>query len=134
MYLAAGSNLTFNALHTGTVTGPREPSITSFGKNLFYFGSVFCEWMGINPDMYPTFATPLAVIILVGFIAALVYNFFRRKLDSFENLAITFRAGLWVVYCAVVYLFALRADQPALISAYVYTGPLGVHQLGHAAA
>jgi hypothetical protein len=70
-------------------------------------------WTRVCTD---TFATPLAVIILVGFIAALVYNFFRRKLDSFENLAITFRAGLWVVYCAVVYLFALRADQPALLA------------------
>jgi hypothetical protein len=93
------ANLTFNALHTGTVTGPREPSITSFGKNLFYFGSVFCEWMGMNPTLYDTFATPLAVVILVGFIAALVYNFMRRKLDSFENLAITFALvyGLFIV-------------------------------------
>ncbi|MCQ6957915.1 hypothetical protein [Mucilaginibacter aquariorum] len=93
------SNLVFNAMHTGTVTGPREPSITSFGKNLFYFGSVFCEWMGMTPDMYPVFATPIAIIILVGFIAALAYNYTRRKLDSFENLAITFALiyGLFIV-------------------------------------
>ncbi|RYU86539.1 hypothetical protein EWM62_17955 [Mucilaginibacter terrigena] len=93
------ANLTFNALHTGTVTGPREPSITSFGKNLFYFGSVFCEWMGMTPNMYTLVALPLAIIILAGFIAALAFNFTRRKLDSFENLAITFALvyGLFIV-------------------------------------
>ena len=93
------ANLTFNALHTGTVTGPREPSITSFGQNLFYFGSVFCEWMGMTPNMYNIFATPLAIVILAGFIVALLYNFLRRKLDSFENLAITFALvyGLFIV-------------------------------------
>lgn len=93
------TNLVVNALHTGTVTGPREPSITSFGKNLFYFGSVFCEWMGITPTLYGVFATPIAIIILVGFIAALAFNYTRRKLDSFENLAITFALvyGLFIV-------------------------------------
>ncbi|MBB5393980.1 hypothetical protein [Mucilaginibacter sp. AK015] len=93
------ANLTFNALHTGTVTGPREPSITSFGKNLFYFGSVFCEWMGMTPNMYTSFALPLAIIILAGFIVALVFNYTRRRLDSFENLAITFALvyGLFIV-------------------------------------
>ncbi|GGH19454.1 hypothetical protein [Mucilaginibacter phyllosphaerae] len=96
------ANLTFNALHTGTVTGPREPSITSFGKNLFYFGSVFCEWIGIPPGMYPMFAMPLAIIILLGFVAALAYNFIRRKLNTFENLAITFALvyGLFIVLSA----------------------------------
>ena len=93
------ANLTFNALHTGTVTGPREPSITPFGQNLFYFGSVFCEWIGMPLNMYNVFATPLAIIILVSFIAALLYNYRRRKLDSFENLAITFALvyGLFIV-------------------------------------
>ncbi|QXV67444.1 hypothetical protein INP83_10260 [Mucilaginibacter sp. 21P] len=82
-------NLWFNALHTGTVTGPREPSITPFIKNLYYFGTVFCEWLGFTPDMY-FLATPLAIVILTGFIAALAFNFYRRKLNSYENLAITF--------------------------------------------
>jgi hypothetical protein len=93
------ANLTFNALHTGTVTGPREPSITSFSQNLYYFGSVFCEWMGITPNLYVVFALPLAVVILAGFIAALAFNHTRRRLDSFENLAITFALvyGLFIV-------------------------------------
>ncbi|MET3979516.1 hypothetical protein ABIB62_002102 [Mucilaginibacter sp. UYP25] len=93
------ANLTFNALHTGTVTGPREPSITSFSQNLYYFGSVFCEWMGMTPNMYTIFALPLGIVILVGFIVALAFNFTRRKLDSFENIAITFALvyGLFIV-------------------------------------
>ncbi|TSD66203.1 hypothetical protein FFF34_002035 [Inquilinus sp. KBS0705] len=92
------TNLVVNATITGTVTGPREPSITPFLKNLYYFGTVFCDWMGLTPDQY-YLATPLASIILLGFIAALAYNYYRRHLDSFENLAITFALvyGLFIV-------------------------------------
>ena len=92
------SNLVFNAFMSGTTTGPREPSITSFGKNLYYFGTVMCDWMGLTPNQY-FLATPLAVIILVGFIAALAYNYYRRRLTSYENLAITFALvyGLFII-------------------------------------
>src|SRR5204863_9218845 len=69
------SNLLFNALMSGTTTGPREPSITPFSKNLYYFGTVMCDWMGLTPNQY-FLATPLAVIILVSFIAALCYNYY----------------------------------------------------------
>lgn len=92
------SNLVFNAFMSGTTTGPREPSITSFGKNLYYFGNVVCDWMGLTANQY-WLSIPLATLIFVGFIAALAYNYFRRKLDSFENLAITFALvyGLFIV-------------------------------------
>jgi len=92
------SNLLYNRFMSGTVTGPREPSITSFGKNLYYFGNVICDWMGLTPNQY-WLSVPLATIILVGFIAALAYNYYRRHLDSFENLAITFALvyGLFIV-------------------------------------
>lgn len=92
------SNLVFNAFMSGTTTGPREPSITSFGKNLYYFGNVICDWMGLTPNQY-WLSIPLATIILLGFIAALAYNYYRRHLDSFENLAITFALvyGLFIV-------------------------------------
>jgi hypothetical protein len=92
------SNLLFNALMSGTTTGPREPSITPFSKNLYYFGTVMCDWMGFTPNQY-YLATPIAVIILIGFIAALAYNYYRRHVDSFENLAITFALvyGLFII-------------------------------------
>jgi hypothetical protein len=92
------SNLVFNAFMSGTVTGPREPSITPFSENLYYFGTVFCDWLGFTPNQY-YLATPLGAIILIGFIAALAYNFSRRRLDSYENLAITFALvyGLFIV-------------------------------------
>ncbi|WP_183561185.1 hypothetical protein [Mucilaginibacter sp. SP1R1] len=91
-------NLLFNAFMSGTTTGPREPSITPFIKNLYYFGTVMCDWMGLTPDQY-FLAIPLAIIILVGFIAALAYNYYRRRIDSYENLAITFALvyGLFIV-------------------------------------
>jgi hypothetical protein len=92
------SNLVFNAFISGTVTGPREPSITPFTENLYYFGTVFCDWMGLTPQQY-YLATPLASIILIGFILALGYNYYRRRLNSYENLAITFALvyGLFIV-------------------------------------
>ncbi|TWR29020.1 hypothetical protein FPZ43_12220 [Mucilaginibacter pallidiroseus] len=92
------ANLAMNAYVSGTVTGPREPSITPFMENLHYFGTVFCDWMGFTPEQY-FLATPLAIIILLGFIAALAYNYYRRHLNSYENLAITFALiyGLFIV-------------------------------------
>lgn len=83
------ANLLYNRFMSGTVTGPREPSITSFGKNLYYFGNVVCDWMGLTPNQY-WMSIPLAVIIFTGFIVALAYNYNRRHLNSYENLAITF--------------------------------------------
>lgn len=92
------SNLTFNAFVTGTVTGPREPSITPFSKNLYYFGTVICDWLGLTPAQY-FLALPVASLILIGFIIALAYNYFRKHLNSYENLAITFSLvyGLFIV-------------------------------------
>jgi len=92
------SNLVFNAYMSGTVTGPREPSITSFGKNLYYFGTVMCDWMGFSPAQY-YLATPIATVMLLGFIIALAYNYYRRHLNSYENLAITFSLvyGLFII-------------------------------------
>jgi hypothetical protein len=92
------SNLVYNAFLSGTVTGPREPSITPFIKNVYYFGNVMCDWMGFPPSMY-VLSIPLASIILLGFIASLAYNFYRRHLNSYENLAITFSLvyGLFII-------------------------------------
>jgi hypothetical protein len=95
------TNLIVNALHTGTGTGPREPSITPFTKNLYYFGTVMCDWMGFTPAQY-FLAIPIATIMLLGFIAALTYNYYRRHLNSYENLAITFSLvyGLFIIVSA----------------------------------
>lgn len=93
------ANLAYNRYVSGTVTGPREPSITSFGKNLYYFGTVMCDWMGFTPDQY-YLATPIASVMLLGFIIALAYNYYRRHLNSYENLAITFS----LVYGAFIIL------------------------------
>jgi 4-amino-4-deoxy-L-arabinose transferase-like glycosyltransferase len=81
--------------------------------------------------MYDTFATPLAVVILVGFIAALVYNFTRRKLDSFENLAITFALvyGLFIVLSSTFSRY--ERINPRLLSHLCIYLLLGLHQLGY---
>jgi hypothetical protein len=96
------ANLLRNALITGTVTGPREPSVTPFSKNLLYFGSVVCEWIGLSPDQYDVFAIPIACLLLIGFILALTWNAIKHRLNTYENLAITF----FVVYALFMILSA----------------------------
>src|SRR5260221_12067926 len=47
------ANLILNRLSTGLSTGTREPSITSFSKNLHYFGTVICDWGSLSKNAYP---------------------------------------------------------------------------------
>ena len=82
-------NLFRNALLAKSITGPREPSITPFSKNVYYFGTVICDWLNITEDYY-YLAMPLAVIILVGICGLFAYNNLTRKTDSFEHIALTF--------------------------------------------
>ena len=92
------SNLVFNAFMSGTVTGPREPSITPFIKNVYFFGTTMCDWAGFTPNQY-FLAIPIASVMLIGFIISLAINYFRRSLNSYENLAITFSLvyGLFII-------------------------------------
>jgi hypothetical protein len=92
-------NLFRNALLTKTVTGPREPSVTSFGKNVYYFGTVICNWLNISEDYYDTLAAPLAWLILIFLVVVFVYNLLRNKANSYENIALTFALvyGLFII-------------------------------------
>lgn len=113
------ANLVLNAYVSGTVTGPREPSITPFMQNLYYAGTVFCDWMGLTPAQY-FLATPLASLILIGFIAALAYNYKRRHLNSYENLAITFALvyGLFIILSSTFSRYE-RINQRLLSPMYI---------------
>ncbi|MEO8885891.1 MAG: hypothetical protein ABI367_07485 [Mucilaginibacter sp.] len=82
-------NLLRNALLAKTITGPREPSITSFSKNVYYLGTVLCDWLNISEDHY-YLAMPLAIIILAGITGLFIYHNLTRKTDSYEHIILTF--------------------------------------------
>jgi hypothetical protein len=82
-------NLLRNILSTSRLTGPREESFTPFMKNVYYFGTVMCDWAGFSAKSYP-FATLIAGLLFAALIAVMVYNYLKRQISSYENLVITF--------------------------------------------
>lgn len=92
-------NLFRNALLTKTMTGPREPSVTPFSENLYYFGTVMCEWLNIAPRYYHSLATPLAAVILLALITILIYQLIKGDMSRYENIALSFGLiyGLFII-------------------------------------
>ncbi|WDF53405.1 ArnT family glycosyltransferase [Mucilaginibacter sp. KACC 22063] len=82
-------NLVRNHLVTGTTTGPREASVTSFGQNLAYVGSVIMGWISI---INTTYMLPMlvGVLVIVALIIALLFHTFRRNLNNYLIIAIAF--------------------------------------------
>ena len=92
-------NLMRNALLTKTMTGPREPSLTPFSENVYYFGTVIAEWLNFSPNLYSSVSSPLAWIVLLALIVMLVYQLIRGKMSAYENIALTFGLiyGLFII-------------------------------------
>lgn len=87
-------NILMNQLLTGKTTGPREPSVTSFGKNVYYFGTVLCDWAGLPASAY-VFATAIAWLVLLFLTGTIIWFYLKRDEGSYENLATIFA---WM-YC-----------------------------------
>jgi hypothetical protein len=96
-------NLILNRMNTGLSTGTREPSITPFAKNLYYFGTVICDWGSLSKDTYP-FAPWIAAIILLALIGILAWKAFKGRINSYENIVIAFAIvyGLFIVISASI--------------------------------
>lgn len=92
-------NLLRNALLTKTMTGPREPSLTPFSENVYYFGTVMAEWLHIATRHYDTISSPLGWIVLLVLVGMLLYQLLRGKMSSYENIALTFAVvyGLFII-------------------------------------
>lgn len=88
------ANILRNILATGRSTGPREPSVTSFGKNVYYFGTVLCDWAGMPASAY-TYATAIAWLVLLFLTGTIVWFYIKRDEGSYENLVTIFT---WM-YC-----------------------------------
>ncbi|MFD0750222.1 hypothetical protein ACFQZS_08730 [Mucilaginibacter calamicampi] len=92
-------NLMRNALLTKTMTGPREPSLTPFTENVYYFGTVIAEWLHIAPEHYAVVSSPLAWLVLLTLAGLLVYQLIKGDMSAYENVALTFALiyGLFII-------------------------------------
>ncbi|MGZ3872593.1 MAG: hypothetical protein ACXVJD_06730 [Mucilaginibacter sp.] len=96
-------NLVLNRLTSGLSTGTREPSITPFTDNLYYFGTVICDWANFGKASYP-FAPFLASVMLLGLIGILLWKAFKGRINSYENIVIAFAIvyGLFIIISASI--------------------------------
>jgi len=97
-------NLIINRLATGLSTGTREPSITPLSKNLYYFGTVMCDWMALPQTFYP-YAIALACIILGFLVGLLVWKFYKGKINTGESIIIMF-AAVYGIFIPVLASFS----------------------------
>jgi hypothetical protein len=99
-------NLILNSTSTGLSTGTREPSITPFGDNLHYFGTVICDWGALSNSTYP-YAALITSVIFLSLIAVLSWKAFKGKINSYENIIIAFAIvyGLFIIVWASLQRF-----------------------------
>jgi hypothetical protein len=97
------ANLLLNSLSTGLSTGTREPSITPFVKNMYYFGTVICDWGSLGKDAIP-YAAIITAIVLLALIVLLILKAIKGKINSYENIIIAFAIvyGLFIVISASI--------------------------------
>lgn len=97
------ANLVLNRLSTGLSTGTREPSITPFLQNLYYCGTVFCDWGSLSKATYP-YAALLAGFILLALIGIITFKTIKHRINSYENIVIAFALvyGLFIVISASI--------------------------------
>ena len=97
------ANLILNRINTGLVTGTREPSITPLLQNMYYFGTVICDWGSLSKDTYP-FAALVTFVLLMAPVAVLLRKAYRGRINSYENIVIAFAVvyGLFIVISASI--------------------------------
>lgn len=96
-------NLVLNSLSTGLSTGTREPSITPFTKNLYYFGTVICNWGNLNQAAIP-FAAAITCVVLLALLIVLLYKTYKGGVNNYENIVIAFAVvyGLFIIVSASI--------------------------------
>jgi hypothetical protein len=86
----AALNVYRNHLVTGTLTGYREKAVASLGKNLEYFGSVFCDWLPFFDDPYK-YPALVGVVCLLVCLAAYLYRLIRQHDEySYDQIATSY--------------------------------------------
>jgi hypothetical protein len=100
--LLAG-NLVMNSINSGLSTGTRYPSLTPFADNLYYFGTVICDWGSLGKAAYP-YAAVVTSVVLLALIGILLWKAFKGRINSYENVVIAFAIvyGLFIVISASI--------------------------------
>ena len=92
------ANLLHNRLATGLMTGPRESGITPLSENIYYFGSVVCQWMGISSTAVPVVS---GVVIFVLIAAVIIYSIQAWLNKAYPGAEPCFTA-LFIVYTVFI--------------------------------
>lgn len=94
------ANLVRNTLITGTFTGNREKSVTSFMQNMHYFGEVLYFWLPFFKG-HQLFATFFAFTLLVLSIVAIIWRIrMNYNHDTYQNIALVF-ATIYILFIVV---------------------------------
>lgn len=84
------ANLIRNASITGTFTGNREKSTTSFFTNLYYYGKVLYYWLPFMKNS-EALVTVFAIVFLLAAIALMVWRIRTNyNHESYQNIAMAF--------------------------------------------
>lgn len=94
-------NLLVNYFSSGLSTGTREPSVTSFGENLHYFGVVLCNWLGLTDATY-LYSAALSALILIALIIHFAWRLLRNDLNRYENIFLAYA----IIYAVFILLIA----------------------------
>lgn len=98
-------NLARNHAVTDTLTGNREPSVTTLGKNLHDTGTVFHEWLPfLNGQSAGTKWTAIAIIVFL-LCLCLVHFLRTRSLSNFESIAASFSL-CYILFMVVMATFS----------------------------
>jgi len=97
-------NLIVNRLSSGLSTGTREPSITPLSKNLYYFGTVMNDWIGL-PDAADKYAVIIGCIILAFLVGLLVWKGIKNRINTGETIIIMF-AAVYGIFIPVLASFS----------------------------
>jgi len=94
-------NLTRNVILSGFPTGARQKGNTPFLQNIYFFGSVLCDWLPIpRNDGMISIITIICMVICIIVFVVLFTN--KSTYHSFESIA----ASFCIVYCGFMILSA----------------------------
>ena len=91
-------NLIHNRLVAGLMTGPRESGITSLKVNIYYYGSVVCDWAGIT-TVQPLLISSIALLIFLA-----ITGLFLNRIATGKNYTGTENCftALFIVYTVFI--------------------------------
>ncbi|RYY34635.1 MAG: hypothetical protein EOP46_12780 [Sphingobacteriaceae bacterium] len=94
-------NMLVNQFATGLATGTRKPSVTPFSENLYYFGVVLCDWLGLNETAHP-YGSALTIIIIVALIVGFILVVLKDRVKTYAGICMAFT----IIYSLFILIIA----------------------------